>query len=77
MTSVFLFEVYQNCLKFFSWCFFCLQMLVYMVYFVPFYACAIHGLLNPGQTWLPDWALLYAGAAAQVGKQRNMLNPPL
>ncbi|XP_045216292.2 transmembrane 6 superfamily member 1-like isoform X2 [Mercenaria mercenaria] len=41
------------------------QLIVYMVYFVPYYACAIYGLLNPGQTWMPDWALLYAGAAAQ------------
>lgn len=41
------------------------QMIVYMVYFVPYYACAIYGLLNPGQSWMSDWALLYAGAAAQ------------
>jgi hypothetical protein len=36
------------------------------MYFVPYYASAIYGLLNPGQVWMSDWALLYAGAAAQV-----------
>lgn len=41
------------------------QMLVFMAYFVPFYCAAIYGLWNPGQSWLADWALLYAGAAAQ------------
>ncbi|KAH3833893.1 transmembrane 6 superfamily member 1-like [Dreissena polymorpha] len=42
-----------------------IQMLVYMYYFVPFYVCAIYGLLRPGQTWLGDWTLIVAGAAAQ------------
>lgn len=42
------------------------QMIVNMVYYVPYYVCAIYGLLNPGQPWLPDWALILAGGAAQV-----------
>lgn len=41
------------------------QLIVYLMYFVPYYASAIYGLLNPGQVWMSDWALLYAGAAAQ------------
>ena len=43
-----------------------LQMLVYLFYFVPFYVLAIHGLVEDNATWLPDWTILFAGAAAQV-----------
>jgi len=42
------------------------QVLVYLFYFVPFYIMAIYGLMTQNGTWLPDWALLFAGAAAQA-----------
>jgi len=42
-----------------------IQMMVYLLYFVPFYCCAINRLVYGGLTWLPDWALLFAGAATQ------------
>jgi len=42
------------------------QMIVYLYYFVPYYMAAICGLIWPGQEWMPDWALLHAGAAAQA-----------
>jgi len=41
-------------------------MLVYMYYCVPFYSMAIYSLLVPGCSAVPDWALIFAGAAAQV-----------
>jgi len=41
-------------------------MIVNMVYYVPYYACAIYGLFNPGKPWLLDWGLFFAGASAQV-----------
>lgn len=41
------------------------QMLVYMYYFVPFYVMGICSLLVPGCSAMPDWALVFAGAAAQ------------
>ena len=42
------------------------QMLVYLYYFVPFYVMVIYSLLVPGCRAMPDWALIFAGAAAQV-----------
>uniref|UniRef100_A0A8C8RYG1 Transmembrane 6 superfamily member 2 n=1 Tax=Pelusios castaneus TaxID=367368 RepID=A0A8C8RYG1_9SAUR len=42
------------------------QMLVYMFYVLPFFCLCIYGLLQPGCTWLPDWALVFAGAVAQA-----------
>jgi len=41
-------------------------MLVYLYYFVPFYVMVIYSLLVPGCRAMPDWALIFAGAAAQV-----------
>lgn len=41
-------------------------MLVYVFYFCPYYVMTIYGLLFPGCEWMPDWALIHAGAAAQV-----------
>lgn len=43
-----------------------IQMLIYLFYFVPFYIAAVYALLQPGCTWMPDWNLLFAGAAAQA-----------
>ncbi|XP_019624174.1 PREDICTED: transmembrane 6 superfamily member 1-like isoform X2 [Branchiostoma belcheri] len=43
-----------------------IQMLVYLFYFVPYYLAAMYGLVQPGCVWMPDWALLFAGAAAQA-----------
>ncbi|XP_060068068.1 transmembrane 6 superfamily member 1-like [Ylistrum balloti] len=42
-----------------------IQMLTYLFYFVPYYVSAIYGLVNPGETWMSDWAILHAGAATQ------------
>lgn len=42
------------------------QMLVYLFYFLPFYFVAIYALMRPGCAWLPDVALIHAGAAIQV-----------
>ncbi|XP_006886024.1 PREDICTED: transmembrane 6 superfamily member 2 [Elephantulus edwardii] len=42
------------------------QMLVYMFYVLPFYGLAIYALIFPGCSWLPDWALVFAGAIAQA-----------
>ncbi|XP_052797081.1 transmembrane 6 superfamily member 1-like [Mya arenaria] len=58
------------------------QMLVYMFYFVPYYAAAAYSLLYPGTlAWLSDWALLVAGAAAQgqfshIGGSLHPRTPP-
>ncbi|KAL4227830.1 regulation of lipid metabolic process [Mactra antiquata] len=41
------------------------QMILYLMYFIPYYCFAIYGIINPGQPWMLDWALIYAGAAAQ------------
>ncbi|XP_006816270.1 transmembrane 6 superfamily member 1-like [Saccoglossus kowalevskii] len=42
-----------------------IQMLVYLLYFVPFYAFAIYGLVVPGNTWMLNWSLIYAGVTSQ------------
>ncbi|XP_032723659.1 transmembrane 6 superfamily member 2 [Lontra canadensis] len=42
------------------------QMLVYMFYVLPFYGLAAYGLIFPGCSWLPDWALVFAGAVGQA-----------
>ncbi|XP_017497756.3 transmembrane 6 superfamily member 2 isoform X2 [Manis javanica] len=42
------------------------QMLVYMFYVLPFYGLAVYALIFPGCTWLPDWALVFAGAIGQA-----------
>ncbi|XP_012860794.2 transmembrane 6 superfamily member 2 [Echinops telfairi] len=42
------------------------QMLVYMFYVLPFYYLAVYALIFPGCSWLPDWALVFAGAIGQA-----------
>ncbi|XP_004873487.1 transmembrane 6 superfamily member 2 isoform X2 [Heterocephalus glaber] len=42
------------------------QMLMYLFYGLPFYALASYALLFPGCSWLPDWALVFAGAIGQA-----------
>ncbi|XP_029773375.1 transmembrane 6 superfamily member 2 [Suricata suricatta] len=42
------------------------QMLVYMFYVLPFYGLAVYALIFPGCSWLPDWALVFAGAVGQA-----------
>ncbi|KAM6216858.1 transmembrane 6 superfamily member 2 [Rhynchocyon petersi] len=42
------------------------QMLVYMFYVLPFYVLAAYALIFPGCSWLPDWALVFAGAVGQA-----------
>ncbi|XP_038595793.1 transmembrane 6 superfamily member 2 isoform X2 [Tachyglossus aculeatus] len=42
------------------------QMLVYMYYALPFFCLAVYGLFRPGCSWLPDWALVFAGAIGQA-----------
>ena len=41
-------------------------MLLYMFYVLPFYGLAVYALIVPGCSWLPDWALVFAGAVGQV-----------
>ncbi|XP_012584600.1 PREDICTED: transmembrane 6 superfamily member 2 [Condylura cristata] len=43
-----------------------IQMLVYMFYVLPFYILAVYALIFPGCSWLPDWALVFAGAIGQA-----------
>ncbi|XP_037673948.1 transmembrane 6 superfamily member 2 isoform X2 [Choloepus didactylus] len=42
------------------------QMLVYMFYMLPFFGLAAYALVVPGCSWLPDWALVFAGAIGQA-----------
>nr|XP_020139431.1 transmembrane 6 superfamily member 2 [Microcebus murinus] len=42
------------------------QMLVCMFYVLPFYGLAAYALTFPGCSWLPDWALVFAGALGQA-----------
>lgn len=61
------------------------QLLTYAFYFVPFYCSAINALLfhheQPSKfQWLPDWAMIHAGAAAQAQFSyllSSLHNPPL
>lgn len=41
-------------------------MLMYMFYVLPFCGLAAYALTFPGCSWLPDWALVFAGAIGQV-----------
>ncbi|XP_008822704.1 transmembrane 6 superfamily member 2 isoform X2 [Nannospalax galili] len=43
-----------------------LQMLIYLFYALPFYCLAAYALTFPGCSWLPDWALVFAGAIGQA-----------
>ncbi|XP_062510715.1 transmembrane 6 superfamily member 1-like isoform X1 [Corticium candelabrum] len=43
-----------------------MQMLTYVWYFVPYYGMSIYGLLNHGRSWMLDWSMIHAGAAAQA-----------
>ncbi|OBS58357.1 hypothetical protein A6R68_10486 [Neotoma lepida] len=43
-----------------------LQMLMYLFYALPFYCLAVYALTFPGCSWLPDWALVFAGAIGQA-----------
>ncbi|XP_072457211.1 transmembrane 6 superfamily member 2 [Notamacropus eugenii] len=43
-----------------------IQMLVFLFYALPFFILAAYGLLWPGCAWLPDWALVFAGAMGQA-----------
>lgn len=42
------------------------QMLIYLFYCLPYFCLCIYGLISPGCTWMPDWALVFAGAVAQA-----------
>ncbi|XP_010385011.1 transmembrane 6 superfamily member 2 isoform X3 [Rhinopithecus roxellana] len=41
-------------------------MLMYMFYVLPFCGLAAYALTFPGCSWLPDWALVFAGAIGQA-----------
>lgn len=43
-----------------------LQMLVYFFYALPMLAAFVYGLTTPGCSWMLDWTVFFAGAAAQV-----------
>ncbi|XP_077988493.1 transmembrane 6 superfamily member 1-like [Glandiceps talaboti] len=42
------------------------QMLIYLFYYVPYYAVTICGLIFPGHQWMLDWSILHAGATSQA-----------
>ncbi|XP_061457460.1 transmembrane 6 superfamily member 2 isoform X2 [Rhineura floridana] len=42
------------------------QMLVYLFYVLPYFCLCLYGLLFPGCSWMPDWAVVFAGAIAQA-----------
>ncbi|EAW84806.1 transmembrane 6 superfamily member 2 [Homo sapiens] len=42
------------------------QMLMYMFYVLPFCGLAAYALTFPGCSWLPDWALVFAGGIGQA-----------
>ncbi|XP_041363628.1 transmembrane 6 superfamily member 1-like [Gigantopelta aegis] len=42
------------------------QMAVYLFFFLPYYAGSIYALIFPGESWMSDWSLIHAGAAAQA-----------
>ena len=50
------------------------QMTVYLFLFLPYYAASIYALIFPGETWMSDWSLIHAGAAAQVCSSFFRLN---
>jgi len=50
-------------------------MLVYMYYFVPFYVMVVYSLLVAGCRNMSDWALIFAGAAAQVPHSVSLTLP--
>lgn len=57
-----------------------LQMLMYLFYALPFYCLAAYALAFPGCSWLPDWALVFAGAIGQaqfshMGASMHMRTP--
>ncbi|XP_027706619.1 transmembrane 6 superfamily member 2 isoform X2 [Vombatus ursinus] len=57
-----------------------IQMLVFLFYALPFFILAAYGLLRPGCTWLPDWALVFAGAMGQNWTEASisgLLRPPM
>ncbi|KAK6179445.1 hypothetical protein SNE40_011805 [Patella caerulea] len=63
-----------------------IQMLIYLFYFVIYYCCAIFGLLVKDQSYMTDWSIIHAGAAAQAqcayifgslhSKTASRLHPP-
>lgn len=50
-------------------------MLMYLFYALPFYCLAAYALIFPGCSWLPDWALVFAGAIGQVRGGVMMVEP--
>ena len=61
------------------------QLLIYVFYFVPYYCAGIIALFFYHQqlsqfSWLPDWTMIHAGAAAQAQFSylcSSLHNPPL